>query len=93
MELKGAFPNPFSYDTRIVYSLCRDSAMKLTVYTVSGEVVRVFEQDGFIGYNTIYWNARNRAFKPVASGTFIYSLEAVSAYDKKKLWGKVSAVR
>ena len=93
MELKGAFPNPFFYDTRIVYSLCRDSAIKLTVYTVSGEVVRVFEQDGFIGYNTIYWNARNRALKPVASGTYIYSLEAVSADDKKKLWGKVSAVR
>jgi hypothetical protein len=93
LELKGCFPNPVAVDANIVYRLCRPGPVKLKMYTVSGEVVRVMEQDGIRGYNSMYWDGRNRAGKETANGVFIYSLEAESQGEKALLWGKFSVVR
>jgi hypothetical protein len=75
---KGNFPNPFDADTNIVYWLSTQAqSVKIMVYTVSGE--KVFWDDaltGNAGYNNFYWNGRNRAMKPVASGVFIYRIDA-----------------
>ena len=75
---KGNFPNPFVTDTNIVYWLSTQAqSVKIMVYTVSGE--KVFWDDsltGNAGYNNFYWNGRNRALKPVASGVFIYRIDA-----------------
>ena len=82
---KGNYPNPFVKDTQIVYWLSTDADVKIKIYTVSGEVVR-WEQDlhGLAGYNHFYWDGRNRAIKPVASGVFIYRISASTPRDREQ---------
>ena len=75
---KGNFPNPFVSDTYLVYWLSAPAqTVKLMVYTVSGE--KVFWDDtltGNAGYNSYHWTGVNRAVKPIASGVFIYRIDA-----------------
>ena len=77
LDLKGNFPDPFIIDTQIVYKLSVDADVKIKIFDVSGETVR---QQGNIagkaGYNSFFWDGRNRGNKPVASGIFIYRIEA-----------------
>jgi hypothetical protein len=77
LDLKGNFPNPFIKDTQIVYKLSVDADVKIRIFDVSGEIVR-WQEDlaGKAGYNSFYWDGKNRAVKPVASGVFIYRIEA-----------------
>lgn len=77
LDLKGNFPNPFIDDTQIVYKLSVDADVKVTIFDVSGEVVRREKNIvGRAGYNSFYWDGKNRAAKPVASGVFIYRIDA-----------------
>jgi hypothetical protein len=92
-ELKGAFPNPFHADTNIAYLVCKDSEVEAVIYTVSGEIVRRLYQHAVSGWNALYWDGKNNAGRNAASGVFIYSIEAVSGSDRKKLWGKVAELK
>ncbi len=67
--------------------------MNLKIFTISGEVVTELSQQGLSGMNRLYWNAKNRSGKDVASGIFIYSLEAAGGNDRKKLWGKLAVMK
>lgn len=80
LDLKGNFPNPFIKDTQIVYKLSVDADVRIKIFDVSGEVVR-WQEDipGKAGYNSFYWDGRNRAAKPVSSGVFIYKIYAATA--------------
>jgi hypothetical protein len=70
-KIKGSFPNPAIYNAHIVYYLSRDAHVSMQVYDVSGEKVRFEEMEGYCGYNEWFWDARNRAIRPVASGVYI----------------------
>ena len=81
-ELLRNYPNPFNPETWIPYHLAEDADVKLTIYNVSGEVVRDID----VGHQTaakydsrakaIYWDGRNRFGEQVASGIYFYSLSA-----------------
>jgi len=92
-ELLGAYPNPFTTGTRIIYRICKDSVVDAVIYTVSGEVVRRINRQEAAGSNMIYWDGKNNAGNNTASGVFIYSVEAVSGNDRRKLWGKVAELK
>lgn len=94
LELIGNYPNPFVYDTNIVYWLSVDATVKIRIYTISGEVVA--ENDGingFAGYNSYLWDGRNRKNKMVASGVFIYRLTAYTNTEEKFRMSKLVCVR
>jgi hypothetical protein len=82
-------PNPFSQGTNLIFYLCRQADVNVKIYTISGEVVRELSQQGGPGMNSIYWDAKNGAGRPVASGVFIYSIEAAG----QKSWGKMAVVK
>ena len=81
-ELLRNYPNPFNPETWIPYRLAEDTDVSLTIYDVSGELVRSID----IGHQTaavyesrakaIYWDGRNRFGEQVASGIYFYSLSA-----------------
>ena len=81
-ELLRNYPNPFNPETWIPYHLAEDADVKLTIYNISGEVVRDID----VGHQTaakydsrakaIYWDGRNRFGEQVASGIYFYSLSA-----------------
>ena len=76
------FPNPFNPETWIPYQLEAAADVSLSIYNVSGQLVRTIE----LGYqeaglyanrsDAIYWNGRNNHGEQVASGVYVYRLTA-----------------
>ena len=81
-ELLPNYPNPFNPETWIPYRLAEDAFVTLTIYDLSGQVVRMLE----VGHRmastyesrskAIYWDGRNQLGEPVASGVYYYHLSA-----------------
>ena len=81
-ELLRNYPNPFNPETWIPYHLAEDADVRLTIYSINGQVVRDID----VGHQTaakydsrskaIYWDGRNRFGEQVASGIYFYSLSA-----------------
>jgi len=89
-----AYPNPAGKDTNIVFRITTDATVKAIIFTVSGEKVREIRGAFQKGYNSIKWDLTNDATQPVASGVFLYRLEAVNNKNEKKdASGKVMIVR
>lgn len=77
-ELVGNFPNPFNPTTTITYKLPASSRVRLAVYNMLGQHVRtlVSGESQPSGVHRILWDGRNEAGTSVASGIYIYRLEA-----------------
>ena len=81
-ELLPNYPNPFNPETWIPYRLAEDGFVTLTIYDLSGQVVRTLEVGHQIAsaYETrskaIYWDGRNQLGEQVASGVYYYHLSA-----------------
>ncbi len=79
-SLEQNYPNPFNPTTKINYALPVASSVRLVVYNLLGQVVSTLA-DGVqdAGYKTVQWNAGS-----VASGLYIYRIEATSTSDPGK---------
>jgi hypothetical protein len=75
--LKQNYPNPFNPSTTIEYVLPASATVSVRVYNLMGQVVRtlVHEQTQTPGRHSVAWNGRSDTGTPVASGTYLYSLE------------------
>lgn len=71
------YPNPFNPTTRIEYTLPKAANVKITVYNLLGEVVKVL-YEGFnnAGGYSLYWNADDVAGAKLTSGVYFYELKA-----------------
>jgi hypothetical protein len=89
--LRGNFPNPFNPFTTIRYDLPRPMRVSLSVYDISGRLVRTLldnvEQDA--GFHAIPWNSRDDHGHPVVSGVYMCRLEA----DGSTLTGQMVLVK
>lgn len=76
-SLQGNYPNPFNPATTIVYNLTQASAVRLAVYNVLGQQIRVLveEVQGAGGY-AVEWNGLDEAGQSVAGGIYFYQLQA-----------------
>lgn len=96
LVLHGNNPNPGGDDgTYLSYSLCAASTVKVRLYTLSGEVVRDLEPfEAQAGNQEQFWDCRNSHRLKVASGVFIYRVEAVSARgETASAFGKCAVLR
>lgn len=85
-RLNQNFPNPFNPETWIPYQLASDAKVGLHIYDTQGR--RIYSQTlGYqkAGSHTAYWDGRNTAGEPVASGVYFYSLEAGSFQATRKM--------
>ena len=81
-ELLANYPNPFNPETWIPYRLAEDAFVTLTIYDLSGQIVRTFD----IGHRiaaayenqskAVYWDGRNDVGERVASSVYFYTLMA-----------------
>ena len=81
-ELLANYPNPFNPETWIPYRLAEDAFVTLTIYDLSGRIVRTLD----IGHRiasayenrskAVYWDGRNGLGEGVASGVYFYTLTA-----------------
>lgn len=73
------FPNPFNPTTKISYQFPASADVRLTIYNVLGQLVRVMTNDNVAaGVHTFDWDGRTDLGVPVSAGTYFYRLEAVS---------------
>ena len=90
-ELLGNYPNPFNPSTTISYALPYSSNVELTIYNITGKVVRVFNENGqSAGYQNIVWNGNNQQGSRVASGVYFYRFKASSLDGSGKVFEKTA---
>ena len=85
-RLSQNFPNPFNPETWIPYQLASDVNVSLYIYDAQGRHI-YFDALGHreAGSHTAYWDGRNAAGEPVASGIYFYSLEAGTFRSTRKM--------
>ncbi|UCE01914.1 MAG: NF038122 family metalloprotease [Candidatus Latescibacterota bacterium] len=70
-------PNPFNPATTLRFALPRAGAARLEVVDASGRRVRVFSWDALaVGDHTVVWDGRDQQGHGVASGVYLYRLQA-----------------
>lgn len=73
------YPNPFNPSTTIRFSLPVASHVTLRVFNMLGqEVVTLLDDVREAGYMQAVWNGRNHSGNVVASGMYVYRIEATS---------------
>ena len=74
------YPNPFNPETWIPYYLANDADVHLTIYDISGMVVRQldlgYQQAGYYTdrAKAVHWDGRNSLGEVVGSGVYFYQL-------------------
>ena len=85
-SLAQNYPNPFNGETVIGYTLPRNTHAVLKIYSVTGHLVKVFENGYQAGGSySLRWNGRDDRGLTVASGVYFYSLETSEARFMKKM--------
>jgi hypothetical protein len=80
------FPNPFNPSTQIRFSLPTKSATRLAIYNVFGQVVKELVNEQLTaGTYTVNWDGCSEAGIKVASGVYLYRLEAGNYSESKKM--------
>ena len=81
------YPNPFNPTTNIVFTLSKSVDVKLTVYNVLGQRVAVLldNEHRTAGKHSVQWNGRDDAGNVVATGLYIYRLEAADFTQARKM--------
>lgn len=85
-SLQQNYPNPFNPATTIAYHLPRASQVKLMVYNLAGQLVRILANaPQAAGRWQINWDGKDDAGNDVASGVYLYRLEAGNFAETKKM--------
>ncbi len=78
-ELAGNHPNPFNPATTIRFALPEPASVRLRIWNARGELVRVLiDQSLPAGYHDVQWNGRDDRGGTLASGVYLYRLDAGS---------------
>jgi hypothetical protein len=84
-SLQQNMPNPFNPVTRIDYSLAAPGTVKLAVYDVRGRLVRTLaDREEAAGAHHVEWNGTDETDRPVASGVYLYHLDATGSSLTRK---------
>ena len=90
-QLLSNYPNPFNPETWIPYRLAEDAFVSLTIYDLSGRVVRSVDVGHRIAAvyenrsKAVYWDGRNEFGEIVASGVYFYHLSAGNYSATRKM--------
>jgi len=86
LRLFGNHPNPFNPMTRIAFSLPQPGAVKVSVFDVSGRLVRELGSNEFdAGRGEIVWDGTDRLGEPVATGVYLYRMQAAGEVRDGKM--------
>ncbi len=85
-SLDQNYPNPFNPRTEIRLSLPHASHVRLAVYNVAGQEVKLLiDRPLSAGSYTADWDGTNQRGGQVASGVYFYRMEAAGTVDTKKM--------
>ncbi|RMF69065.1 MAG: T9SS C-terminal target domain-containing protein, partial [Calditrichaeota bacterium] len=76
-ELKQNYPNPFNPETVIRYALPVEASVKLRIVNLRGqEIITLVDKKQRPGFYSVMWDGRDRRGVAVASGLYLYRVEA-----------------
>jgi hypothetical protein len=77
------YPNPFNPTTAIEFTMPAAGTATLKVYTLIGqEIATLVNGQVAAGVNRVFWNGRDAAGRSMASGLYLYRLDASAAGKK-----------
>jgi hypothetical protein len=80
------YPNPFNPNTKIDFSIPRNSKVRLCIYNVMGQRIKTLvDETKTAGYYDVIWDGKNEKGQEVASGIYLYRLEADDFKETKKM--------
>lgn len=80
------YPNPFNPMTRICYTLPSETAVRLDIYNILGQLVTtLLEKRQGPGSYEIVWDGRDESGRQVSSGIYVYTLTIDGFSDTKKM--------
>ena len=80
------YPNPFNPSTTIKYQIAEPTKVTIAIYSIDGQLVNTLVSDTKdAGYYSVVWNGTNSFGKQVASGMYIYRIDAGNFVSTKKL--------
>ena len=84
--LYNNYPNPFNPSTKISYSITNKEYVNIDIFDVSGnKVIELFNDYKSAGTYSIDWNGKNEKGIQVSAGVYLYSIEAGSFRQTKKM--------
>lgn|GEM_PF-4357632 len=90
LVLDPNYPNPFYPSTQIKFGLPSTSHVRLQIMNVRGQTVRVLvDEEKPAGWFTVTWDGKNESGREVASGIYLYLIEA----DNKKILKRLTFIR
>ena len=85
-KLHQNYPNPFNPETTISYQVPVGTDIKLTIYNIAGEEVKVLVDDyKTTGHYQVIWDGSNEGGLKVANGIYIYELHTNNFTQIKKM--------
>jgi len=87
-DLHQNYPNPFNPSTTIKYAIRERTWVNLSIYDVSGQLVKTLVDDMQSpkpGGYTVNWNGKNEANQSISSGVYFYKLVTKDFAETKKL--------
>jgi len=79
-------PNPFNPSTEILYSLPAASAVSLRVFDLRGRLVdTLVSEEQIAGSHVVEWDGTDSAGHSVASGVYVYQLQAGELRQQRKM--------
>jgi hypothetical protein len=80
------YPNPFSAETSIAFTMKEQSSFSIGIYDVAGHLVKMLlEADRPAGTYSATWNGRDMRGEEMASGIYFYRLNAGKVTLTKKM--------
>ncbi|MDZ7340858.1 MAG: T9SS type A sorting domain-containing protein [candidate division KSB1 bacterium] len=85
-KLEQNYPNPFNPDTEIHYELPEACHVTLKIYNLLGQQIKTLvDHDAPAGSHTVRWDGKDQHGHNLASGIYLYRLEAGSYVASNKL--------
>lgn len=84
--LEQNYPNPFNPETRLSFSLKEAGFVNLTVYNLSGQIIRTLTAQQYrAGAHSCNWDGRDNNGKTVPSGVYLYKFKVNGFEISKKM--------
>jgi len=85
--LQQNYPNPFSVQTNINYSVSKNSNVTIGIYNIKGELVSALH-DGYLkeGNYNVMWNGTNGKGNKLSSGIYFYTIKTDYVTETRKLF-------
>ena len=85
-HLYSNYPNPFNPNTTITFDLPEVAVVSLVIYDINGRQIKTLTSSRYqAGSHQIQWDGRDDSGNAVASGIYVYRIEAGKYVQSRKL--------